>query len=557
MLSPSPFLFPLATLAGEAGAGMEALMARLMLQLAIIIIAARASGLFFQRVLRLPSVIGELLAGIVIGPYALGGIHLPGVGALFPAHSAAMPVSPELYGIATLGSILLLFFSGLETDLATFLRYSVAGTAVGIGGVIASFLLGAWSAVWFGLAASLMEPSALFLGAISTATSVGITARILSEKRKTDSPEGVTILAGAVLDDVLGIIVLTIVVGMSKASETHGRIHWGHIGLVAAKAIGFWLVCMVAGLLSAKRITRLLKYLRSTDTMAAIALGLALMLAGIMEAEGLAMIIGAYITGLALSRTDLVNAIHSALGGAYNVLVPVFFCIMGMLVDVAAIRGMVVFGLVYTILAVIAKVGGCGLAAWLMRFNLLGAYRIGAGMVPRGEVALVIAGIGLSTRIIPSDVFGVAILMTVLTSVLAPPLLARSFDNRSGLKGEVAVHPDDSIETIELGFPSEDIALFMLTRLVRAFRNEQFLVYRIGQEAEEYQIRKDDMVFTLFQENNQLMITTPARHRHVVRLLAMEELLVLQDVARSFESMKDIPAMTADLARSIFEEEDE
>ncbi len=312
---------------------------------------------------------------------------------------------------------------------------------------------------------------------------------------------------------------------------------------------------MIIGLLSAKRITRMLKHLHSTETIAAISLGLALMLAGIMETAGLALIIGAYVTGLSLSRTDLVNVIRSALGGAYNVLVPVFFCIMGMLVDVSAIRGVVLFGLIYSAIAVFAKVAGCGLAAWLMRFNLLGAYRIGAGMVPRGEVALVIAGIGLSSGVIPTDVFGVAILMTVLTSILAPPLLARSFDDRSGLKGEASVRPDDMIRIIPLEFPTDDIAAFMLTRLVRAFRGEDFFVYRIGQDVDEYQVRKDAMVFTLAQENHRITITTPAKHQYFVRLLAMEELLVLKDIARTFESMKDIHAMTTDLVRGMFEEE--
>lgn len=550
---------PLAALANVAPAGpdMESLMKHLVLQLAVIIIFARLGGHLFQRWLRLPSVLGELVIGMIIGPYALGGrIHLPGVGALFPIRTDLIPVSPELYGIATVASILLLFLSGLETDLATFLRFSAVGTAVGLGGVIFSFALGDACAVLFGVARSYLDPSALFLGTIATATSVGITARILSEKHKTDSPEGVTILAGAVLDDVLGIIVLAIVVGMAKIGEARGAINWGHIGVVAAKAFGFWIVSTVIGLVSARRITRVLKYLRSPETIASVALGLALVLAGLMEMAGLAMIIGAYIMGLSLSRTDLVHVVEHQLRGAYNVLVPVFFCVMGMLVDFAALKGVLLFGLAYTAVAIAAKVVGCGLPAWLMQFNLRGAYRIGAGMVPRGEVALIVAGIGLSTGVIKSDVFGVSIMMTMLTTFLAPPLLVKAFDAKSGLRARARLGAEDLTRIIPMEFPSPDLAEFMLGRLARAFRNEEFFVYQINQSPPTYQARKDDMAFTLIQEGNRLDMTTAAPHEDVARLIALEELLVLQDLIEGMERMRNLDSIKTALTRGLFEDDD-
>ena len=192
-------------------------------QLGILIVFTRIGGHWLRRWLRLPGVLGELIVGMLIGPYALGQFHWPLVGQLFPIGASGAPVSPELYAFSTFASIVLLFLSGLETDLSTFLRYSVAGTVVGIGGVTLSFFLGTGCAIWFGLADNWLAPHALFLGAIATATSVGISARILSERRKMDSPEGVTILAAAVFDDVLGIIVLAIVVGMSRA-ETEGGV---------------------------------------------------------------------------------------------------------------------------------------------------------------------------------------------------------------------------------------------------------------------------------------------------------------------------------------------
>ncbi len=445
------------------------MMMLLVLQLAIIIIVAKIGGYLFQRLLKMPSVLGELASGMIIGPYALGGkIVLPGMGFLFTEH-AGFAASAELYGIATLASIVLLFLAGLETDLAAFLRYSVVGSFVGLGGLISAFVLGDFVAVlWPGNGIdSFMDPAALFLGVISVATSVGITARILAEKQKMSSPEGVTILAGAVFDDVLGIVTLAVVMGMAKVSMDGGEVNWGEIGIIAAKAIGFFVVVTSLGLIFARKITAVIKKFKSTEIIVAICFGLALLLAGLAEMAGLAMIIGAYIMGLALSRTDLAHEIQHHLQGVYSILVPIFFCVMGMMVDFSVMKPMLVFGLVYSLLAILSKVVGCGLPAYMMKFNVRGSLRIGLGMLPRGEVALIIAGVGLASGIIDQGVFGVAIMMTVITTMLAPPLLVKSFDGGSGLRKEIEGVSDD-IETIVLEFPSRDITEFLFNRFVRA-----------------------------------------------------------------------------------------
>lgn len=534
---------------------MDVVMLRLVLQLAVIFIFARLGGFIFSRLLKLPSVLGELSAGLLIGPYALGGMHVPGAGTLFPLTSDSLAVSPELYGFATLASILLLFLSGLESDLTLFVRYSVVGIAVGVGGVVLSFLGGAYAAIFFGLAPSFSSPTALFLGVVSTATSVGITARILADKRKMDSPEGVTILAAAVLDDVLGIVLLAVVVAISRIQTSGGRVNWADVGRISAKAIGFWLIFTVIGLVSARRITKLLKPLRSMEVIASIAFGLALLMAGLMEMAGLALIIGAYVTGLALSRTDLAHAIQNQLHGMYNMLVPVFFCVMGMMVNFAELKPVFVFGLVFSVIAVAAKLIGCGLPAHLMNFNRIGALRIGLGMVPRGEVALIVAGIGLSTGSIEHDVFGAAVMMTLLTTLLAPPLLAHSFTNKPGVKHRPEAAMEE-IKHIALDFPSTDIASFMFSRLAQAFRNEEFFVYRLGPDVQTYQIRKDDMVFTLAQEGDAIQLSAPAKYEHVARFIFLEELLTLQDLATSFERMHNLDGMKSDLIKGVFDGED-
>jgi Kef-type K+ transport system membrane component KefB len=524
----------------------------LVLQLAMIIICARLGGFLFQRFLKLPSVLGELVSGMVIGPYALGAqIPLPGIGPLFATQTIGLPVSSELYAIATVASIVLLFLSGLETDLRTFLRYSLVGSLVGIGGLLFSFILGDLCAVWFGLAPSFMHPTALFLGTISTATSVGITARILTEKHKMSSPEGVTILAGAVIDDVLGIVVLAIVVGMAKVETSGVAMEWSHIGIIAAKALSFWLVCTALGLLLARKLTGSLKRLGSPEVIVSVSLGLAMLLAGLSEMAGLAMIIGAYIMGLSLSRTDVVQELQNRLQGVYDMLVPIFFCVMGMMVDFSAMRHALVFGLIYSVIAVFAKIIGCGIPAYLTQFNFRGSLRIGLGMLPRGEVALIVAGIGLSSHAIGQDIFGVAILMTILTTMIAPPLLVRSFLGESGLKDHVQAE-EEKEEVFTLEFPSMDIAEFLMQRLVRAFQREEFFVNRLHMAMEAYQVRKDDISFTLMREDGHITISVPSDQQYVARLMVFEELLSLSDLLEASKNMKSLDVMGSELIGSLF-----
>jgi Kef-type K+ transport system membrane component KefB len=429
----------------------------------------------------------------------------------------------------------------------------VVGSFVGLGGLLAAFVLGDLCAVlWPGNGIhSFMDPAALFLGVISVATSVGITARILAEKRKMASPEGVTILAGAVFDDVLGIVTLAIVMGMAKVEMGGGSINWGRIGWIALKAISFFVVVTTLGLVFARKITAAIKQFHSREMMVAICFGLALLLAGLAEMAGLAMIIGAYIMGLALSRTDLAHEIEHHLQGVYNILVPIFFCVMGMMVDFKAMMPVVVFGSVYSLLAVFAKVLGCGLPAYMMKFNLRGSLRIGLGMLPRGEVALIVAGIGLAGGIIDQGIFGVAIMMTVVTTMLAPPLLVKSFDGGSGLRKEMDGTGED-IESIELEFPSHDIAEFLRNRFVRALQAEEFFVHNLHTDQPTYRVLKDDIAFTLVEDGNKLQINVPSASQHIARMILLEELLSLSDLLESTKQMKSIDEMGSNLLNGMF-----
>ena len=421
----------------QAGAGeITEILIVLLIQLSIILAAAKIAGELATRFLKVPAVLAELGVGVAIGPFALGGMSFFGVGPLFPiplidGKAAPIPVGNELYALAQIGSVVLLFAIGLETNLKQFIKYAGPATAVAIGGVVLPFALGVGATVFLGFdgGGGWTSPQALFMGAIMTATSVGITARVLADLHRLDDPEGVTIIAAAVVDDILGILVLTVVVGIS----TTDTFTIGSVGWISFKAIGFCVVLTAVGILLAPYLEKVLEKFSSTSALLCIPLALALLAAGLAEFFGLAFIIGAFSIGLALSTTRLGHLVEAAMLGIVDFLVPVFFVVMGMLVDVTAMQSGLVFGLIISVLAIFSKVVGSGGPALVSGFNLRGSTRIGVGMMPRGEVALIIAGIGLSHGIIGQELFGVSILMTILTTLIAPTLLVPLF--RSGGSG--------------------------------------------------------------------------------------------------------------------------
>mgnify|MGYP003308092757 CR=1 FL=1 len=546
----------------------------LVLQLGIIIFAAKFCGSLAKKC-KIPSVLGELVAGIIIGPYLLGRIPLPflfhldhglfGFAKEFVLNTDTLAFSAKnvtfqmyhssLYAFATIGSVILLFMSGLETDLKMFFRYSLVGTIVGLGGVVFSFVFGDLVGVFL-LGKSFMSPCSLFLGILCTATSVGITARILSEQKKVDSPEGVTILAAAVIDDVLGIICLAVVMGIVM-TPTSGGTNWVHIGLISLKCIVFWLVATALGLFLAKYIAKFLKIFKSPIVFGTLSLGLAMLVSGIFEANGLSMIIGAYVMGLSLSKTDVAFGIQSSLEPIYNFFVPVFFVVMGMLVDINVFTqwDVLKIGIIYSVLAILAKIIGCALPALFLNFNLIGSLRIGTGMVPRGEVALIIAGIGMTTMckgvpILDEKLFGVAIIMTLATTLLAPPLLsfALSFPG-IGVKKETK---DVSLVHTSYHMPSELIRDFFISYIGETLSKEGYLFTHLDKENSVMQIRKDDLSFALNVNENTLEFESNKDEVFFIKNLMYEISIPL---GYNLEKLQEL-TKSEDLCKSMFSSQD-
>ena len=502
----------------------------LVLQLALIVLVARLCGEIFERFLKQPAVLGELAAGMLIGPYALGPyISVLGSGPLFPLlEGAPLPVSVPLYGVATIASIILLFMVGLETNFQQFMRYAGPGAAVGVGGVLGSFITGALLYSWFS-GKAFMDPASLFMGTVSTATSVGITARVLSEKKKLDSAEGTTILAGAVIDDVLGILLLAVVGGLAASQSGSGssEVDWMNIGIIAAKAFGFWIIATLLGITFSSRIAQTMLWFRTAGAQATLGMGMALLIAGIAETFGLAMIIGAYIMGLSLSKEKIAHLLERSFLPLYACFVPIFFAVMGMLVNFKAMGEALFFGLIYTLVAIFSKVVFSGLPCLFVGFNFLGASRIGMGMLPRGEVALIVAGVGMSQSFIGQDMFGVVIMMTLVTTVIAPPGLVKLFSiAKEGSK--IAAAEEEKVKALAL--PEKMISIdsltwtnhdMLITCIRNSFESRAFSFNVVSQDESIFQINgtheEENVSVTLRDFNSKIQLKTSSKHHEFVK----------------------------------------
>ena len=400
----------------------------LLIQISFIFVFAKIAGELCDRVIKIPSVLGELSVGIIISPFALGAIQIPILGSIsgaitdnLKADHFAIPVAPEIWFFGQVGAVILLFNSGLESDLKLFLKYSKQATIVAIGGMTLPFILGLVVMVSFGYSSNFADSQAIFMGTVLTATSIGITVRVLNELKKLGSPEGITVLGAAVLDDVLGILLLTIVVGMVSSTENLTLID---ISIIIVKTLGFWLGLTIIGRLLSGHISKLFVKFHSNGSLLVLSLSLAFISSGVAEFFGLAMIIGAFSIGIALSGSELAEKIEKPMHGISAIFVPVFFVTTGMLVDLTTIASYWEFGAILTIVGIIGKVFGSGATGLLAGFKPKESLKIGVGMLPRGEVALIMAAIGIASGALTQNLYGAVIMMTFITTLLAPLVLS-------------------------------------------------------------------------------------------------------------------------------------
>jgi len=393
---------------GEAGALPET--ARLLFDLFLLFLFAKIAGEICLRI-RQPAVVGEILVGMIIGPHLLGWVsYVEGPG-------GGRELAPFLESFAELCVIFLLFIVGMELEPAELLRVGGLAAAVAIAGMGIPFGLGA------GLMHVLGRPlgECLFVGAALTATSVGITARVLQDMEQLGTRVARVILGAAVLDDVGGMLVLAVVSGIAA-----GAISSSEILILLSTAVGALAVTFLLARSAVQRLRpRLYSVTRASNERVLFSLAIAVCFgfAALAEVIQLAAIIGAFFAGVIFAELREAPDLRRSMQPIYELFVPIFFVTMGAKVNVPLLLGWGVLkvGLIMTLLAIIGKVVGCGLAAYRMKFRE--AMAVGVGMTPRGEVGIVIALIGLNKHIIPDDVYAQVILMSVVTSFFAPSLL--------------------------------------------------------------------------------------------------------------------------------------
>ena len=362
-----------------------------------ILVGAKLLGELAERI-RQPAVLGELLAGVLLGASVLNVVH----------HDDAI-----VHLLAEIGVIVLLFEIGLETDLRRLLQVGAASSLTAIVGVVAPFGLGYLVATWFG-----REPLvAIVIGAALTATSVGITARVLSDLGRLQERESQIVLGAAVIDDVIGLIILAVVSGMIAGAG----VSVGGVTRITLLAFGFLVAVLVVGRFAVPALFGLLERVGKPDTLAIMGLVLAFFIAWLADRAGSALIIGAFAAGLTLAPTRFAHPVEQGVVRLGQFFVPIFFVSVGAAVDVRTFADpdVLLLGAALIAVAVVGKFIA-GYAAWWMPVR---KHVVGVGMIPRGEVGLIFAQAGLAAGVITGGTFSALTLMVLVTTFMAPPLL--------------------------------------------------------------------------------------------------------------------------------------
>jgi Kef-type K+ transport system membrane component KefB len=398
---------------------------QLLLLLAVVVSAAKLAGALANRVGQ-PAVFGEILIGLVLGPTVLNILGWPVFATPAEASAGSTALLPVLRDLSEIGVVLLMFVAGLETDIVGLRRVGKVALWSAFGGVVLPFVGGAAVAVAFGLP---LYWQGIFVGAILTATSVSISAQTLIELGALRSREGSTILGAAVIDDVMGIIVLSVVVAGARASA--GGVDMSQIVIVAVRMAAFFVVAVMAGRWL-PHVFRWASALGVGQAVLAAAVVLAFLYAWTAEyLGGVAAITGAYIAGVLVAQTEFKTQVDAGIHPlTYSMFVPVFFIGIGLQANGRELGDRAAFAVVLVVVAIVTKAVGCGVFARLFGFTAKESVRVGVGMISRGEVGLIVAGYGLTNGLIDRNVFSASVIMVLVTTMVTPPMLRIVFPRR-------------------------------------------------------------------------------------------------------------------------------
>lgn len=381
---------------------------RYLLDIALILLFTKSFGLFTKKI-QMPQVVGALIAGLVLGPALLGWVG----------------ESEIIAEIAEIGVIVLMFSAGLETDINELKKSGKASFVIAVIGVVIPLLGGFVLAQCFNTGPDSFLQN-MFIGVIMTATSVSISVETLKEMGKLSTPSGNAILGAALIDDILGIVALTIITGMADTSV--------NLGVVLMKVVAFFLFAAVVGVFARKLIKGW--FARTNDVRRRFSItsfAFCLLFAFIAEYFfGVADITGAFIAGLIISGTSKATYVSTRIETlSYLLISPVFFASIGLKVVLPEMTPeIILFSVLLVVIAVLTKILGCGFGAKLCHYQNVQSVRIGIGMISRGEVALIVASKGMSVGLMRDDFFGPIIIMVVITTVITPILLKVVFKSR-------------------------------------------------------------------------------------------------------------------------------
>ncbi|TVR05655.1 MAG: hypothetical protein EA403_02040 [Spirochaetaceae bacterium] len=499
---------------------------RLLLQLGVIILFARLGATVAKR-LHLPSLLGEVTVGLLLGPYALGATPVPGFpDGLIPLADGPFSVSLQLYAFAAVGAVIHILAVGLESDPHLFKRMSPRGMAVAIGSATAALVVGAGVGVLY-LGYPVTDQRVLFFAALSVSTSLGVQARILHSQHRLGSPEGAAIVGSSLLQDGLAIVVLAIAMALDPQAGTQAS--WAHAAPVALIAFVVWIGGFFLSVWAAPLIARTFRRFASPNVFAMLSVALALVLSAVFETFGVAAIIGAYILGLAFSRTDVADVLTEKIAPVTSFFVPVLYVVMGMLIDIRVLVTPEVLlpGIAFALVSGAAKLLGGGIPALATGFSKWGALRVGLGTVPRGEIALIIGAVGLASGILSPTAFKVMAVMVVFSVAIGSPAIAAAF--RFGGSGTRGGWGRSEQVTTDLDLPNPELTELLVAGIVRAAEQDGFFVHRMELADPVYRMRRDEVFLSLRHFPTRIELRSDARDVTLARTLIYEVLVHVSD----------------------------
>jgi Kef-type K+ transport system membrane component KefB len=396
----------------------------IVISLAVLLFSAKLLAELFHRI-KMPVVLGELLAGIIVGPFALGGLPI------FNGEPLVI-LDETVKHIGEIAAIVILFIAGLEITPREFLKGGAASFTVGSLGVIVPFFVGFYVFLTFGLEAieSMLVATAL------TATSIAITIQVLTELGKMQTKEARLILGAAIVDDILAIAALSVVTTMVQTGDTSPAIM--DITFLILKILGLFAVLLISSVLLVPRILHIERLWRSEGSMEGVTTAAFFGAAGLAAFVGLSPIVGSFSVGMAVASTKVIKKVEEYVSKLGIIFAPLFFAIIGAQVDLRGVNIEVLYlsGIIIAI-AVVTKLVGCGLPALIFLKNKGRAMKVGIGMVSRGEVGLIVAGVGVSSGALSADIYTTVIIMVALTTIITPIWLKIAYRKEENGKAQI------------------------------------------------------------------------------------------------------------------------